>query len=253
MNTKSTLATLLMSLALTMSSCSSAKKLSDNSNASKQTESEMTDENFLDLTDLQRDYVTKNNEFAFKFFRALSGFDSNVTSPLSASYVLGMLANGADGNTKEELLQVLEAQGLSIDDINGFYKELTKKQSVLDTSTKINIANYVAVNKNNKLKKDFVSIVESDYKAKVEALDFSSPNATTHINDWCKKQTDGMIPSIIDGTNANDLSYIMNAIYFNGTWQKKFDAKQTKEERFQGYTRDIKRGTGACYISLNSI
>lgn len=241
MNKKSTLATALMLLALTMSSCSSTKKLSDNSNASKLPDSEVLDENFLILTDQQRDYVTRNNDFAFKFFNALSGFDSKVTSPLSASYLLGMLANGAGGGTKEEILRVLEANGLSVEDINAFYKELTEKQSSLDNSTKINIANYVAVNRNSKLKNDFVSAVESNYNAKVEALDFSSANAATHINDWCKKQTDGMIPNIIDNTNADDLSYIMNAIYFNGTWQKKFNTKETKEERFRGYTRDMKR------------
>ena len=149
-----------MLLALTMSSCSSTKKLSDNSNASKLPDSEVLDENFLVLTDQQRDYVTRNNDFAFKFFNALSGFDSKVTSPLSASYLLGMLANGAEGGTKEEILRVLEANGLSVEDINAFYKELTEKQSSLDNSTKINIANYVAVNRNSKLKKDFVSAVE---------------------------------------------------------------------------------------------
>ncbi len=242
MNNKSTLATLLvLSLsALTMSSCSSSKKLSNNDNAPILPDSEISDENFLILTDRQRDYVTKNNKFAFKFFKALSGFDSKVTSPLSASYLLGMLANGADGNTKEEILRVLEADGMSVEDINAFYKEFTEKQASLDNSTTINTANYIAVNKNCKLKKGFISAVESNYAANIEALDFSSPNAATHINSWCRKQTDGMIPKIIDHTNAYDISYIINAIYFNGTWQNEFDPKQTNKERFQGYTRDIR-------------
>ena len=79
------------------------------------------------------------------------------------------------------------------------------------------------------------------YKAGVEALDFASPKALKRINGWCSDRTHGMIPSIIDQTNPQDVSYLMNAIYFNGSWTDKFDKRETKVEPFRGYTRDIKR------------
>ena len=50
-----------------------------------------------------------------------------------------------------------------------------------------------------------------------------------------------MIPRIIDQVSADAVSYLMNAIYFKGTWQNKFNAKDTKQENFRGYTRDIQK------------
>ena len=50
-----------------------------------------------------------------------------------------------------------------------------------------------------------------------------------------------MIPQIIDRVDPQAVSYLMNAIFFNGTWQSKFDARNTKEENFRGYTRNIQK------------
>ena len=50
-----------------------------------------------------------------------------------------------------------------------------------------------------------------------------------------------MIPKIVDQVDAGAVSYLMNAIYFNGTWADKFDAHNTKKESFRGYTRDIQK------------
>lgn len=111
----------------------------------------------------------------------------------------------------------------------------------LDKNTKVRIANYIAINKEFQIQKDFSKSVIDNYQAGIESLDFSSPNSTTRINNWCKEKTDGMIPSIIDQTDPSAISYLMNAIYFNGTWQNKFDTRNTKEENFQGYTRDIQK------------
>ena len=83
--------------------------------------------------------------------------------------------------------------------------------------------------------------MKNDYQAGVENLDFASSASVKHINQWCSKQTNGMIPSMISQLDANAVSCIMNAIYFKGAWTDKFDKKNTKLEAFHGYTRDIKK------------
>ena len=75
----------------------------------------------------------------------------------------------------------------------------------------------------------------------IESLDFSSAACANKINKWCSDHTNGMIPKIIDQVESLAVSYIMNAVYFNGAWSDKFDKKLTKLENFQGYTRDIKK------------
>lgn len=234
-----------MALAMTMVSCGSCKKVQGEVKGTESMEAtkseEAMDEGYLILSDEQRSIVDKNNGFALNLFHEISGFDSKVVSPMSISYLMGMLANGADGQTREEILKTIGCEGVSAEDLNVLYKMMLQKANSLDKQTTVNIANYIALNKQYQLKKTFAGIMKNDYQAGVENLDFASSASVKHINQWCNKQTNGMIPSIISQLDANAVSCIMNAIYFKGTWTDKFDKKNTKLEAFQGYTRDIKK------------
>lgn len=234
-----------MALAMTMVSCGSCKKVQGEVKGTESMEAtkseEAMDEDYLILSDEQRNIVDKNNGFALNLFHEISGFDSKVVSPMSISYLMGMLANGADGQTREEILKTIGCEGVSVEDLNALYKMMLQKANSLDKATTVNIANYIALNKQYQLKKAFAGIMKNDYQAGVENLDFASSASVKHINQWCNKQTNGMIPSIISQLDANAVSCIMNAIYFKGTWTDKFDKKNTKFESFQGYTRDIKK------------
>ena len=61
----------------------------------------------ISLTDSERALVAQNSDFAFNLFRKTRDTESHVISPLSITYALGMLNNGADGITREEISQVL--------------------------------------------------------------------------------------------------------------------------------------------------
>lgn len=225
-------------------SCGTAKKSGQSNNieqVSKMENMEDIDSGFLILDDGQRELLTKNNTFALNLFNKVSGMDSKVISPLSVSGLMTILANGADGDTKQEILNTLGWTGASMDEINALYGYLIKRAGNFDPSTTVNIADYVAVNKNNKVNSDFTRTVEEWFKAEVASLDFTSKKTTGIINDWCSRHTDGMIPQIIDNVEPDAVAYLMNAIYFNGSWTDKFDAKETKLDRFRGYTRDIKK------------
>mgnify|MGYP002774412783 CR=1 FL=1 len=204
------------------------------------------DGSYLVLSDALREMVGQNNDFAFNLFRKTMGMDSRVISPLSVTYLMSMLANGAGGDTQQQVLATLGWAGKgqnqpTLRNINEFSRMMMEKAGHMDRDVKVNIANYVAVNNRFKVNGEFQKTVERNYKAGVESLDFTSPKTLKRINGWCSDQTHGMIPSIIDQVDPQAVSYLMNAIYFNGTWADKFDKKQTKVEPFRGYTRDMKR------------
>ena len=190
--------------------------------------------------DQEQELTQKNNAFALNLFRQLSGHDSKIVSPLSITYLMSMLANGADNATRQEILNVLGWGNVSIDDINHYCMTLLKNAQEKEGAT-VNIANYIAVNKNHALKKNYVQSMESMFQAGVENLDFSSSTTPAHINAWCSKQTQGMITDMVKQVDSQALSYLLNAVFFKGTWEKKFDSEQTKTESFRGYTRDVKR------------
>ena len=233
---------MMATVLLTFSACSSTKKISDNksNNMTSMTEEDDIDPEFMVISDAQYDLVKRNNQFALNLFSEVKGLGSSVISPMSVTYLMSMLANGAEASTREEIMATIGAKDFDIDEMNAFYAYLMRRAKTADKQTTLNIANYIALNKEFQLKKKYASTIADSYQGAVEALDFNNPESTKRINSWCSEHTDNMIPSIIDQVEPSAVAYIMNAIYFNGTWTGKFDKNNTKKEQFNGYTRDIK-------------
>ena len=198
----------MVAAAMVATSCGTQKKAASNTNVSDAVvaypdEAHEMDENYLILDDSQRAQVQKNNAFALKLFTETAKMQSTVISPLSVTYLMAMLANGADGETRQQIMSTIGASDADINAMNALYHSIMEKQSRLDKATDINVANYIAVNKNIKLNDAFTKAMKELYLSGVESLDFTSPKTTKTINTWCNKQTKGMIPSIIDNTDPN--------------------------------------------------
>ena len=189
---------------------------------------------YIELTQEQKALVAKSNDFSFNLYRAIHAADnqkSNITSPLSVAYVLGMLNDGAAGNTAKEISQVL-GFGATKQTINEYCKALIDQAPIADPSVILQIANIVAANQDVTLEKDFKNDMQNYYSAEVASLDFSKQSSVDYLNTWCKEKSGGMIPSIIDALSPEDLLVLMNAVYFKATWTEKFDEKDTKDEDF---------------------
>ena len=190
----------------------------------------------LKLTEEQRVFANENNGFTLNFLKTVNEADrsgrSFIYSPLSITYVLGMVNDAATGNTEKELEETLGFHEGGIQAVNEYCKNLIDNLPKADTDVELDIANAIFVNKDYTLKPQFEQDVAYYYDAKAEALDFSSPKTLGHINDWCKEKTKGMIPTILDEVKPEMVSYLLNAIYFKADWTKKFDPKNTKNEKF---------------------
>lgn len=186
------------------------------------------------LTAAQQAQVENSNEFAWKFFKEVSkGEQQDVfVSPLSVTYALGMLANGAVGDTQKEILEGLEFRSGKVQDINSLCHQLMIESPKLDKSTKVSIANAVVANKNKPLQPDFKNVVEKQYQALVTNQDFSSPVTLSFINQWASDHTHGMVPKLLDRVHPDAVTYLLNALYFKGLWYHKFDKKRTHQESF---------------------
>lgn len=187
-------------------------------------------------------FAAANNDFAFHLFNDVRGFDSKVVSPLSVSYLMAMLANGADGTTRTQIMKAIACSGLTVEQLNGACHALMTPDPDADPDSleTVSIANYIALNKGYELRPAFASTIRTDYDGEVDAFDFRSADALGRINGWCSRHTGGMIPKFLDRIEPSLMSYVLNAVYFNGTWANKFMPAQTKLEAFRGYTRDRK-------------
>ena len=193
----------------------------------------------IELTDSERQLVESNNNFAFNLFRKARGGESSIMSPLSITYALGMMNNGAAGQTQQEINEVLGFGDAGADAINQFCRKLLTEAPTLDETTAAEIANTVFVNsgQNFYLQQGFIDKANEFYDAEPQAINFyERANALNIINGWANDHTHGMIPEILDNQtfDSDGNSYLLNAIYFKGKWTNPFDKMFTRDESFNG-------------------
>ena len=192
----------------------------------------------ISLTEEEQQLVASNNDFAFRLFNEARGEESSIMSPLSITYALGMMNNGAAGQTQQEINEVLGFGKAGADGINNFCRKMLTEAPTLDKETKAEIANTIYVNSGTgyELQPDFVEKANTYYDATPTALDFYDDATIGIINQWADEHTHGMIPAIVDEAtfNRQSPSCLLNAIYFKGVWANKFDKANTTDEAFNG-------------------
>lgn len=154
--------------------------------------------------------------------------ENYMFSPLSIKMALALSANGANGETKSEILDCMLVK--DIDKYNEYSKELISKYSQSDKLT-LNISNSVWVNTDNcphDFKDEYKNIVSEYYNA--EANQVNKGEAVQKINTWVNDKTNGRIPTIID--DSDFWSALVNAIYFKGAWENEFRKSATKKDTF---------------------
>ena len=179
--------------------------------------------------------LNENNDFAFDLFQDIATHDTSknlMISPLSISFALGMTYNGADGTTKTAMAQTMHLDGMSDNDINLSFKELADKLLDVDPKVIMEIANSIWYKNIYHIEQDFLDVNKEYYSAEVNPLDFSDPGSINTINNWVKEKTHDKIDKIVDKINPADVMFLINAIYFKGTWKYQFNKEETEEQPF---------------------
>lgn len=192
----------------------------------------------LVLTATEQQKVVNDNRFAFELFRtATTNLQTNqnaLLSPLSIGMALVMTNNGAAGETRNAIESALRFDGLDTEAINTYYQKLMTDLPALDPKTTLDIANSIWYRQDFQVLPSFVDVNRKFYKADVSALDFADPGASDVINDWVNRKTQEKIPTIIDGGIPGDMvMYLINAVYFKGDWEQRFDKSATKKGTFR--------------------
>ena len=194
----------------------------------------------ISLTAEEKELVQKNNEFALNLMREARTEDSQILSPLSITYALGMLNNGAAGKTQQEINKVLGFGETGADAINQFCRKMLTEAPKLDAETTAEIANTIFVNNHwdYELKEPFVEKAQQYYDAKPEARDFYDDATRNVINQWGSDHTHDMIKEVLSEeefeSGRDAVSYLLNALYFKGKWANPFKKENTREESFNG-------------------
>lgn len=180
--------------------------------------------------------------FALSFFkevnRNVKPGENVVVSPYSAGVVLSMLAEGAEGETRVEFDNAL----------NGC---LFKAEELGDEKVVVESANSVWVSDDFSVRNRYVDLLSNDFNAFITTQNFADPATLKAINNWCAENTSGKITEIIDRLGPDMVMVLVNALYFNGPWEKAFDPASTAEDVFKGRSGNQKVSMMSAKMKLN--
>ncbi|XP_062933555.1 serpin B11 isoform X1 [Cynocephalus volans] len=198
---------------------------------------------------------TANVEFCLDVFKELNSNnvgDNIFFSPLSLLYALSMVLLGARGNSAEQVEKVLHFSN-NVESVKPEFKDSSKCSQagrihsdfgVLfsqinqpDSNYTLSIANRLYGTKTMAFHQQYLSCSEKLYQARLQTVDFEQSTEETRktINAWVESKTNGKVTNLF-GKGTIDPSSVMvlvNAIYFKGQWQNKFQERETVKTPFQ--------------------
>lgn len=189
------------------------------------------------LSPVARRLVSACNDLGFRLLRELlkAGGDQNlIVSPFGLSLALAVLCNGAGGNTRQALRDVLGARDLDDADLNAGYLSLRRILKDHSADFLLNVASAIWIQEGLKFDASFVNTVRQYYEAEMASLDFGNPTTINTINQWAQQQSAGKINSIVESddiSSATDL-ILATIAYFKGSWANPFDRALTHEAPF---------------------
>jgi serpin B len=192
-----------------------------------------------DLTALEKRLVQSDNQFGLKLFKEINQQEAATKnifiSPLSVSMALGMTLNGANGETKTAMEQTLELAGLTTEEINQSYQSLIELLTQLDPKVIFEIANSIWYREEMTFDPTFIDVNQQYFDAVVQAVNFNDAEAAAALmNAWVKNKTHGKIEKIVEASAIDwqTVMFLINAIYFKGTWTYEFKKEDTRDDLF---------------------
>ncbi len=199
-----------------------------------------------------------SNEFGADLYKQLAGKEGNLFfSPGSIYPALGMLYNGARGETAAEMVKTLHLS-LPVDKLNAAFAEQARLlnppaplpakegEKPKERPYQLSIANALWAQEGYKFNPEYLALTAKFFGAELTAVNFvtAAEAAREKINGWVEKKTNDKIKDLIPqgALTADTRMVLTNAIYFKGNWAEPFKKEDTRDEPFR---TPAKRGDAA--------
>jgi serpin B len=187
------------------------------------------------LTPSTTDVAASVRAFTADLYRRVADAPGNVVlSPYSAATALGMTLAGARAETAEQLSRVLHAGTSYGEDLGELSSHLMSAGEV-DADVTVDLANSVWAQSGSNWEQQFLSALETQFKASLQQVDFGADpaGAVTMINSWVAERTHDKITELLSADMIEPLTWLVliNAAYFKAAWEKPF-RDRTRDRRF---------------------
>lgn len=192
----------------------------------------------LPVPELSAAWMDAHVEFSFDLYQTLLDQEADknmLISPLSLAAALSMTYNGAAEGTQAAMKEALRLHNLSVDEVNEAHQSLMAwLASGQHESIDLSIANSLWVREGYQFHPDFLEANTTYYNAEVTTLDFQAENAADQMNAWISENTNHKIKWMIKKPISDEtILFLMNAVYFYGSWAHPFNEQQTSPAPFR--------------------
>ena len=169
-------------------------------------------------------FCTGQTAFALSLLQETVSEENLLLSPYSVMQALAMTANGADGETRTQMEQVLG--GLPMETLNPYLYTMRSQQPNTE-HYKLLTANSVWIRNDAeriRVKPDFLQTNADYYGADAYNAPFDN-STVSDINQWCSDHTDGMIPELLNRIEDEAVMYLINAVLFDSKWARPYTSE----------------------------
>ena len=147
-------------------------------------------------------------DFDLRFLQLENEAKNKIYSPLSIKYALAMLQEGASGDTKEQITNLI-----------GDYKP-----KAYPNSDHMSFANAMFIRNTFKdqVREEYTKNLKDKYNAEVILDEFSSPD---NINNWVSDKTFKLINNLIDDVSESNF-FLINALAIDMNWNNQLQCKE---------------------------
>lgn len=168
--------------------------------------------------------------------------ENSVFSPYSLSVALGMTAAGAQGESAQQIVDVL-GLGATTASLSDAFVGLNQKIDAATTGAGVTFrtANALFPQPGHPFKEAYLTVLRTCFHGDTQPLNYRASEAARQtINDWVAEKTEQKITDLIpQGALAADTRLtLVNAVYFKGAWQRPFNPSQTRPRTFTSSNAD---------------
>jgi serpin B len=172
-------------------------------------------------------------------------------SPYSIATALAMTYAGASGETKREMAEALHFSlpeptlHAAFNAVDLALAKRVQERPEMETgdSFQLNTNNANFARKGLDVKRDFLDVLALHYDSGLFLADFASEPEREReaINGWVAERTEQRIEELLpeSSIDADTQMVLVNTIYFKGSWQAKFDPKETMDAIFHAASGDV--------------
>lgn len=173
--------------------------------------------NNVENTDIPVQITSETSEFPIDFLKLENQKQNMIYSPLSIKYALNMLNEGASGNTKKQIDNVIGEMQLT---------KYSTKDNVISLANTI----YIRDDYKQYMKESYQNTLIQKYNAEVNYDTFENAQ---NVNQWIENKTMGIIKNMLqDNQMRMNRILLINALAIDMEWQTAFTPEKTHGEEF---------------------